>query len=111
MCLEDAIVFAIGEIPEPDLAICVSIGRRMMLGDGVYVTRNIQKTLHYGEVCFKLLVYPGKTFIVDDTTPEEERTKWHTEYGSAWLVPNNSIHHTKQEETCVKSSSQVRILG
>ena len=88
-----------------------SQGKRMMLGDGVYVTRNIQKTLHYGEVCFKLLVYPGKTFIVDDTTPEEERTKWHNEYGSAWLVPNNSIHHTKQEETCVKSSSQVRILG
>ena len=86
-------------------------GVNLFLGDGVYVTRDISKTLQYGQVCFKLLVYPGKTFIVDDTTPEEERTKWQNEYSSAWLPPNNTIHHTKQEETCVKSSSQVRILG
>jgi len=83
----------------------------LLLGDGVYVTRDIEKTIGYGDVCFKLLVYPGKTFIVDDNTPQEERVSWQREHSSAWIPPNNRVHPSGREETCVKSPSQVRILG
>jgi len=83
----------------------------LLLGDGMYVSRDINKSLNYGEVCFKLLVYPGKTFRVDDSTPELERKNWQQEYSSAWLVPNSRVHPSGLEETCVKSSAQVRIVG
>ena len=84
----------------------------LLLGDGLYVSRDIFKTQDYGEVCFKLLVYPGKTFVVDNSTPEEERKRgWHQEYSSAWLPHGNNIHPSGLEETCVKSTAQVRILG
>jgi len=82
----------------------------LLLGDGVYVTRDIEKTIGYGDVCFKLLVYPGKTFIVDDDTPQQERVSWQREHSSAWIPPNNRVHPSGREETCVKSPSQVRIL-
>ena len=36
-----------------------------MLGPGLYLSRDIEKTRSYGDVCFKLLVYTGKTKRVD----------------------------------------------
>ena len=83
----------------------------LFLGDGLYVSRDIHKTQLYGTVCFKLLVYPGKTFVVGNDTTKEERTSWQSEYSSAWIPPNNNIHPSGLEETCVKSPSQVRVLG
>ena len=44
----------------------ISTGQSKLLGNGLYVTRDIQKTLPYGNVCFRLLVYPGKSFCVTD---------------------------------------------
>jgi len=84
--------------------------RNLTLGDGLYVSRDIEKTLGYGNICFKLLVYPGKTYQVTDIK-DELRTKWHKEHSSAWLPPRNKVHPSGKEETCVKSSAQVRILG
>ena len=84
----------------------------LLLGDGLYVSRDIYKTQDYGEVCFKLLVYPGRTFVVENGTPEEERKRgWQQEFSSAWLIPRNNVHPSGLEETCVKSTAQVRILG
>jgi len=83
----------------------------LLLGDGLYVSRNIRKTQSYGDVCFKLLVYPGKTFIVDNSHTGEQRRGWQREYSSAWLPAGHNIHPSGLEETCVKSSAQVRILG
>ena len=34
-----------------------------MLGNGLYVSRDIEKSIPYGPVTFKLLVYPGNFFI------------------------------------------------
>jgi len=83
-----------------------------LLGNGLYVSRDIEKTLNYGDVCFKLLVYPGKTFQVQDDTPEEHRLRlWQKDHSSAWIPANNKLHPSGREETCVKSSAQVRILG
>jgi len=83
----------------------------LLLGDGLYVSRDIEKTLDYGKVCFKLLVYPGKTFLVQDSTTMEERMGWQRENSSAWIPSNNKVHPSGREETCVKSATQVRVLG
>ena len=83
----------------------------LVLGDGLYVSRDIHKTQPYGSICFKLLVYPGKTFVVENDTTPEERTSWNEEFSSAWLPPNNKVAPSGLEETCVKSASQVRVLG
>jgi len=83
----------------------------LLLGDGLYVSRDIEKTLDYGSVCFKLLVYPGKTFMVQDNTTMEERVGWQKEHSSAWIPARNKLHPSGREETCVKSTAQVRVLG
>ena len=89
--------------------------RNLALGDGLYVSRDIEKTLGYGDVCFKLLVYPGKTVLVEEQG-DPMRTSWQGEYSSAWIpatcgwVRGAGVPGTR-EETCVKSSSQVRVLG
>lgn len=83
--------------------------RNLLLGDGLYVSRDICKTQEYGEVCFKLLVYPGKTVRVTEMA-DPLRTTWQSEYSSAWVPPTPGMGSGK-EETCVKSSAQVRILG
>lgn len=90
-----------GESGNPDL----------LLGDGLYVSRDIEKTLSYGNVCFKLLVYPGKTFMVQNDTTAEDRVHWQKEHSSAWIPAKNKVHPSGKEETCVKSTSQVRVLG
>ena len=70
-----------------------SKGRNLLLGDGLYVSRDIFKTQEYGEVslasphsfhciglkytqvCFKLLVYPGKAVRVTEMA-DPLRTTW-----------------------------------
>jgi hypothetical protein len=42
----------------------ISKGSHNLLGDGLYVSRDIEQTVRYGHVCFKLLVYLGKTLGV-----------------------------------------------
>uniref|UniRef100_A0A7M5X565 Ricin B lectin domain-containing protein n=1 Tax=Clytia hemisphaerica TaxID=252671 RepID=A0A7M5X565_9CNID len=84
----------------------------LMLDDGLYVSRDIGKTFTYGPVCFKLLVYPGKSIMITEYD-DPMRREWHRNFSSAW-IPQNSFdyfHHNNYEETCVKSSTQVRILG
>ena len=79
-----------------------------MLGPGLYVSRDIDKTRFYGGVCFKLLVYTGKTRLV---TAADKSGSWRSKYDSAYLPPNNDVVKKKQEETCLKSAKQARILG
>lgn len=88
----------------------ISQGSGFLLGDGLYVSRDIEKTLSYGDVCFKLLVYPGKTLRVEDQE-DPLRTSWQGDFSSAWVPPYCGMVPSGREETCVKSSAQVRILG
>jgi len=87
-----------------------SHGGNLVLGDGLYVSKDKNKAEPYGEVCFKLLVYPGKAFGVYDGN-DPEKTTWNKNYSSAWVPPNATNWHSDKEETCVKSTHQVRILG
>ena len=80
-----------------------------MLGPGLYVSRDINKTKNYGEVCFKLLVYIGMAKTVDAA---DKDGSWRMKgYDCAFLPPQNNLIPTKMEETCVKSVKHVKILG
>ena len=61
-----------------------------------------KKTLDYGQVCFKLLLYPGKTLMVQDSITLEERKGWQKEHISAWIPPSNKLHPSGREETGVR---------
>lgn len=95
-----------------------SDGPNKILGDGLYVSKDIEKTLPYGDVCFKLLVYPGKTYVVEKMS-DPDITSWQKDYSSGWIpAGTQAAKHPRthgvtqdQEETCIKSTTQVRILG
>ncbi len=108
----------------------LSGGPNQMLGNGLYVSKDMTKSLNYGPVVFRLLVYPGRVAIIDQQGHPLQK-RWHSEYGSAWVPPNcgmvpsglevrstvclDSLTYNPElkrfQENCVKSSSQVRILG
>ena len=79
-----------------------------MLGPGLYVSRDIDKTRAYGDVCFKLLVYIGITKLMAEVDTSGD---WRSHHHSAYLPPNNDVVSSKREETCLKSAQQARILG
>jgi len=82
----------------------------LVLGSGLYVSRDLNKAKPYGHFTLKLLVYPGKTKTVVD--PDDPlKTEWQQEFSSAWIPPKNRVTGSQLEETCVKSAAQVRILG
>ena len=79
-----------------------------MLGPGLYLSRDINKTRNYGNVCFKLLVYTGRTKRMDSA---DTAGSWRGTYDSAYLPPHNYVVSSGREETCVKSVDQVKVLG
>ena len=59
-----------------------SQGSRLTLGSGLYVSRDKGKAELYGEVCCKLLAYPGKTYGV--WNPKDPlRFSWNRHHSSA----------------------------
>ena len=79
-----------------------------MLGPGIYLSRDINKTRAYGDVCLKVLVYTGKTVKVHSS---DNQGSWRGSFDSAYLPPNNNVVASGFDETCVKSNKQVNILG
>jgi len=77
-----------------------SKGRNLLLGDGLYVSRDIYKTQEYGEVCFKLLVYPGKAVRVTEMA-DPLRTTWQSEYSSAWVPPTRGMGSGENTWNCL----------
>ena len=82
----------VAEVLDQGFKISQNQGRNLLLGDGLYVSRDISKTQEYGEVasilirhdlhqnshvkvCFKLLVYPGKAVRVTEMN-DPLRTTW-----------------------------------
>ena len=65
----------------------ISTGPDTMLGNGVYVSASRAKAQAYGQVIFKLLVYPGDVCRVDYQGHPWQKT-WQKYYDSAW-VPRN----------------------
>ena len=83
----------------------ISQRENLVLNNGLYVSRDIEKTLDYGSVCFKLLVYPGKSVVVTEQS-DPMRMNWHREFSSAWVPADSCEGFSYQkvgikEETCV----------
>merc|ERR1719323_2124145 len=81
-----------------------------MLGNGVYVSASRAKAQAYGQVIFKLLVYPGDVCRVDRQGHPWQKT-WQKYYDSAWVPRNCGMVPSGLEENCIKSESQILILG
>jgi hypothetical protein len=76
-----------------------STGQNQMLGNGIYVSTSLEKCEAYGDITFKLLVYPGDVCKVDYQGHPWQRN-WHCHWGSAWVPPNCGMVDSGQEVSC-----------
>lgn len=83
---------------------------RQRFGDGVYVSRDIVKAFNYGDVTLKLLVYEGHQRVMNAKKDGRKR-RWQEDFMSAWVPADSPVAKDKMEETCVRSESQIRVLG
>ncbi len=88
----------------------VSKGPRQMLGTGIYVSEDINKTVNYGDVTFKLAVYMGKTRKIT-SQDQSDRTTWQSQANSAWVPAGCGMVDSGRSENCVRHTKQIRILG
>ena len=84
-------------------------------GPGLYLSMDTDRSRGYGVkrpgdrgVCFKVLVYTGKT---KKTSQVDTTGSWRNDFDTAFLPSKNTVVKSGKEETCVKSTDQVRILG
>jgi hypothetical protein len=64
-----------------------STGHSQMLGNGIYVSASLAKCKAYGDITFKLLVYPGSVCTVKYQGHPLQK-KWHSQCGSAYVPAN-----------------------
>ena len=83
---------------------------RNMLGKGIYVAKDIQKTDRYGPITFKLLVYTGSIIKIDYQGHPRQKN-WQRNYQSAWVPPNCGMVKSGLQENCIRDPKQIRILG
>ena len=81
-----------------------------MLGKGIYVSEDINKTFRYGPVTFKLAVYMGKTRKIT-SQGQSDRTTWQSQANSAWVPAGCGMVDSGRSENCVRHTKQIRILG
>ena len=84
-------------------------------GPGLYLSMETDRSRGYGVkrpgdrgVCLKVLVYTGK---VKKTSRMDRAGAWRKDFDTTFLPYNNTVVKSGKEETCVKSTDQVRILG
>ncbi|XP_061105219.1 grass carp reovirus (GCRV)-induced gene 2o isoform X2 [Conger conger] len=90
-----------------------------LLGEGVYISRNIEKAKCYplsvdkkDRVIFKLRVQVGKVKKIDSDNHPLQKS-WHQNgYDCAWVPPNSNITTIKsgREEDCVWDPSRIKIV-
>ena len=84
---------------------------RGMLGEGVYVSSDIEKAKRYGTTILIVEVKLGKTKKIDSQT-HPMRTSWHTHgYDSAWVPPNCGMVSCGLTETCVFDRDRIRVIS
>eukprot|EP00928_Gymnodinium_smaydae_P026620 TRINITY_DN20843_c0_g3_i1.p1 TRINITY_DN20843_c0_g3~~TRINITY_DN20843_c0_g3_i1.p1 ORF type:complete len:884 (-),score=113.95 TRINITY_DN20843_c0_g3_i1:213-2864(-) len=85
-----------------------------MLGPGVYCSRDLRKARRYGAVVLRLSVQLGRVIKIDKRGHPLQKI-WQTEVGgsfdAAWVPPNSGVVPSGLEENCVRSPSQIVILG
>ncbi|XP_036798491.1 cilia- and flagella-associated protein 251 [Oncorhynchus mykiss] len=87
-----------------------------MLGQGVYLSRDLEKASRYPldltehQVVIKVKVNVGKVKKVDRQGHPLQKT-WHDEgYDSAWVPPNCGMVKSGLEETCVWDPNRITVL-
>ena len=85
-----------------------------MLGPGVYCSRDLKKARRYGAVVLRLAVSLGRVITIDRRGHPLQKT-WQTAQGggfdAAWVPPNCGVVPSGLEENCVRSPSQIQVLG
>ena len=87
-----------------------SPSRGNMLGEGIYVAKDLVKALPYGPVTFKLLVYTGRIIRIDHQGHRRQKT-WQSNFNSAWVPPHCGMVRSGLQENCIRDPEQIRILG
>uniref|UniRef100_A0AAZ3PD63 PARP catalytic domain-containing protein n=1 Tax=Oncorhynchus tshawytscha TaxID=74940 RepID=A0AAZ3PD63_ONCTS len=88
-----------------------------MLGQGVYLSRDLEKASRYPldltehqKVVIKVKVNVGKVKKVDRQGHPLQKT-WHDEgYDSAWVPPNSGMVKSGLEENCVWDPNRITVL-
>ncbi|XP_064813604.1 rho GTPase-activating protein 30-like [Oncorhynchus masou masou] len=88
-----------------------------MLGQGVYLSRDLEKASRYPldltehqKVVIKVKVNVGKVKTIDRQSHPLQKT-WHDEgYDSAWVPPNCGMVKSGLEETCVWDPNRITVL-
>ena len=81
-----------------------------MLGQGIYVSKDLDKAIPYGPVTFKLLVYVGRVKAIREQGHPLQK-EWQRHFSTAWVPPNCGMVDSGREENCVKSKRQITFLG
>jgi len=85
-----------------------------MLGPGVYCSRELRKARRYGPVVLQLEVRLGRVISID-RKDHPLRLLWQTHIGGhfdcAWVPPNSGVVPSGLEENCVRSPSQIKVVG
>ena len=82
-----------------------------MLGEGVYVSSDIEKAKRYGSAILTVEVKLGRTKKIDSQS-HPMRTSWNTQgYDSAWVPPNCGMVHSGLTETCVFDRNRIRVIS
>ena len=84
--------------------------RDNMLGQGIYVAKDVKKSLPYGPVTFKLLVYTGRVKAIEYQGHPLQKD-WQRYYNSAWVPPHCGMVPSGLQENCIKTHRQIMILG
>uniref|UniRef100_A0AAZ3PKY0 PARP catalytic domain-containing protein n=1 Tax=Oncorhynchus tshawytscha TaxID=74940 RepID=A0AAZ3PKY0_ONCTS len=93
------------------------LSNRGMLGQGVYLSRDLEKASRYPldltehqKVVIKVKVNVGKVKTIDRQSHPLQKT-WHDEgYDSAWVPPNCGMVKSGLEETCVWDPKRITVL-
>ena len=76
-----------------------------LLGEGVYVTADINKALRYGPAVIECAVYPGRTLTVARRFhPQQKNWRAHG-YDSAWIPPNAFVSTSRRAEEAAANNN------
>jgi len=85
-----------------------------MLGPGIYCSRDLRKARRYGSVVLRLAVSLGRVITIN-YRGHPLQTTWQTAEGgsfdAAWVPPRCGVVPSGLEENCVRSPSQIEVLG
>ncbi len=81
-----------------------------LLGEGVYMTRDILKAKNYGPVIIEALVLiPGKILTVAKTGHRLQKTWQLNGYDAAW-IPQGVSKSDGLEEHCIKNPQHIAVV-